>query len=91
MSADEIAAALLSVPFVLIYPRVILREEEHLARLFPEEFRSYKNKVPRFFPRLTLHPRLAFSFDQYLVNREYNTVLGLVGAVALLAFKSWLE
>src|SRR5438132_9967992 len=40
MSADEIAATLLAVPFVLIYPRVILREEEHLARLFPSEFRK---------------------------------------------------
>jgi protein-S-isoprenylcysteine O-methyltransferase Ste14 len=90
MSADEIAASLLAVPFVLIYPRVILREEEHLERLFPSEFRKYKAMVPRFFPRVTLRPRLAFSFNQYLANREYNAVLGLVAAVGLFAIKAWL-
>lgn len=90
ISADEIAAALLSIPFVLIYPRVILREEEHLERLFPDEFRLYKNKVPRFFPRLTFHPHLSFSFNQYLANREYNTALGFVGALAMFIAKSWL-
>jgi len=91
MSADEIAATLLAVPFVLIYPRVILREEDHLECLFPNEFRKYKATVPRFFPRLTLHPQLTFSFDQYLANREYNTAMGFVGAVALFLVKRWLE
>ena len=90
MSADEIAATVLAVPFVLIYPRVILREEEHLERLFPGEFRKYKSTVPRFFPRFTLHPQLTFSFSQYLANREYNTAMGFVGAVGLFLIKRWL-
>jgi protein-S-isoprenylcysteine O-methyltransferase Ste14 len=89
MSADEIAATLLGVPFVLIYPRVILREEEHLERLFPTEFRKYKAVVPRFFPRLTLHPHLTFSFHQYMVNREYNSAMGFVGALTLFLAKRW--
>jgi len=91
MSADEIAATLLAVPFILIYPRVILREEEHLQRLFPNEFRKYKAAVPRFFPRPTLHPRLTFSFNQYLENREYNSALGFVAALALFLAKRWVE
>jgi protein-S-isoprenylcysteine O-methyltransferase Ste14 len=90
MSASETAAAVLIVPFGLIYPTVMLREEEHLARLFPEEFRAYKAKVPRFFPRLSLRFPRAFSFEQYLSNREYNTALGFAGAVAILSIKSWL-
>ena len=90
MSADEIAATLLGVPFVLIYPRVILREEEHLERLFPSEFRKYKAAIPRFFPRLTLHPNLTFSFEQYMANREYNTAMGFVGALSLFLVKRWL-
>jgi protein-S-isoprenylcysteine O-methyltransferase Ste14 len=89
MSADEIAATLLGVPFVLIYPRVILREEEHLERLFPNEFRKYKAAVPRFFPRLTSHPQLTFSINQYLANREYNTVMGFIGALVLFLAKRW--
>ena len=91
MSANEVAAALLSIPFILIYPQVILREEAHLERLFPDEFRLYKARVPRFFPRLTLRPCLSFSFDQYLANHEYNTALGFVGAVGLFVIKWWLE
>src|SRR5438034_11621417 len=55
MSWNEIAAALLLVPFIVIYPTVILREEAHLERLFPDEFRVYRARVPRFFPRLSLN------------------------------------
>src|SRR3989442_6002154 len=91
MSWNEIAAILLLLPFALIYPTVILREEDHLARLFPDEFRAYRSKVPRFFPRLTRGSVNAFSFDQYLYNREYNTALGFAGALAVLALKSWLR
>jgi hypothetical protein len=90
MSANAIAAIVLGVPFVLIYPRVILREEEHLERLFPVEFRKYKMMVPRFFPRL-VREHLRFSSNQYLANGEYNTAVGMVAAVALFAIKSWIE
>ena len=87
MSANEIAAALLIIPFGLIYPTVMLREEAHLSRLFPDAFRSYKAKVPRFFPRITFRFPRSFSFNQYLANREYNTALGLVGAVSVFVIK----
>ena len=90
MSRNDIAAILLLVPFLLIYPAVILREEAHLERLFPAEFRAYRSRVPRFFPRLTWDFPMAFSVDQYLYNREYNTALGFVAATAVLALKSWL-
>src|SRR5499426_422953 len=54
MSANEYAAALIIVPFGLVYPTVMLREEAHLSRLFPQEFPAYRAKVPRFFPHPTL-------------------------------------
>jgi len=62
-----------------------------LEHLFPKEFRLYRQKVPRFFPRLTMNIPRSFSLDQYLYNREYNTALGLAGALAILALKSWLK
>ena len=89
-SANDIAATLLLVPFILVYPTVILREEAHLERLFPEEFRLYKAKVPRFLPRPTTAFRPAFSLDQYLANREYNTTLGFIAALAAFVSKWWL-
>jgi len=91
MSANEAAAALLIVPFGLIYPTVMLREEAHLARLFPDDFRLYKSKVPRFFPHLTLRFPGPFSFSQYLSNREYNTALGLAAALGAFVLKCWLR
>ena len=90
MSANEIAAALLIVPFGLIYPTVMLREEAHLARLFPDDFRLYKSKVPRFFQRLTLRLPRTFSFAQYVSNREYNTALGFAAALGVFVLKWWL-
>src|SRR5205085_10629533 len=41
MSWNDVAAVLLLFPFMVVYPTVILREEAHLARLFPNEFREY--------------------------------------------------
>ena len=90
MSWNGIAAILLLLPFGIIYPVVILREEAHLERLFPDEFRLYRSKVPRFFPRLRRAGPRSFSFDQYLYNREYNTALGFIAALAVLTMKSGL-
>ena len=90
MSWNEMAAVLLLFPFVVVYPTVILREEAHLEQLFPDEFRAYRSKVPRFFPRLTAAGSRDFSVHQYLSNREYNTALGFIGALAVLAMKSWI-
>ena len=87
MSWNPIAAALLLIPFIAIYSRVILKEEAHLARLFPEQFPKYRSKVPRFFPQIR-GLRLSFSATQYLANREYNTVLGFAGAMVILLVKT---
>ena len=90
MSWNAVAAILLIVPFALVYPAVILREEEHLERLFPEQFRDYRSKVPRFFPRLVPGVHTCFSTEQYLYNREYNTAVGFLGAMAVFTLKCWL-
>ena len=90
MSRNEIAAILLLFPFGVIYPAVIMREERHLERLFPDEFRAYRERVPRFFPRLSGRSSSSFSFDLYLDNREYNTALGFAGALIVLTLKYWL-
>jgi len=87
MSANELAAAVIIVPFGLIYPTVMLREEAHLARLFPNEFRLYKAQVPRFFPRINLHVGGSFSFAQYVSNREYNTALGFSAGLLVMVGK----
>ena len=87
MSASSVAAALLVIPSVVIYPAVIRREESHLAKLFPKEFDAYRVRVPRFIPR----PRsinISFSLEQYMSNREYNTLLGFVVVLAIFIIKT---
>jgi protein-S-isoprenylcysteine O-methyltransferase Ste14 len=87
MSANGAAAALLLIPFAVIYPAVIRREEAHLEALFPDDFRLYKARVPVFVPRLTLRFPTSFAFSQYLANREYNTAFGFAAALAVFAVK----
>src|SRR6516165_7355153 len=51
MSWNPIAATLVVVPSMIVYPQVIRKEEAHLEKLFGDDFRKYSNAVPRFFPR----------------------------------------
>jgi protein-S-isoprenylcysteine O-methyltransferase Ste14 len=41
--------------FGLYYPSILWREERRLEELFGEAYRSYLNRVPRFWPRLALY------------------------------------
>ncbi len=45
---------LLAIGFALYYPSVIKSEENKLQEIFGEELLDYKQKVPRFFPKLSL-------------------------------------
>ena len=86
MSGSWIAAAVIILPSFVVYPNVIRNEEAHLARLFPEQFRDYCARVPRFFPRFTPIPQ-AFSSKQYLANREYQTALGFIVILGVFILK----
>jgi protein-S-isoprenylcysteine O-methyltransferase Ste14 len=87
MSGSWIAALILIVPSLVIYPNVIRNEEAHLERLFPEDFRRYRDRVPRFIPKLGQFER-SFSFKQYLANREYNTAFGFAAVLVVFILKS---
>jgi protein-S-isoprenylcysteine O-methyltransferase Ste14 len=87
MSASWIAALILIIPSLVIYPNVIRNEEAHLERLFPEDFRRYRDSVPRFIPKFGQFER-SFSFKQYLANREYNTAIGFAAVLAVFILKS---
>ncbi len=86
MSWNILAAALLVIPSLGIYPRVIRNEEAHLEGLFGDSFRAYRETTPAFIP-LPRPMKPSFSFRQYLANREYNTALGFIAAVTVLALK----
>jgi protein-S-isoprenylcysteine O-methyltransferase Ste14 len=90
MSGSWIAAALIVLPSLFIYPHVIRREEAHLSRLFPEAFAEYCTRVPRILPRFGRSP-LSFSSQQYFANREYNTALGFLAVLLVFLLKASLE
>ena len=86
MSGSWTATALILLPSLVVYPNVIQKEEAHLAQLFPDEYRDYCARVPRFVPRFRAVDGF-FSLKQYLVNREYETALGFAAVLAAFLLK----
>jgi protein-S-isoprenylcysteine O-methyltransferase Ste14 len=54
-SGSLLILVLLLLCYGLYYPFVIRREEKDLAKLHGQEFLSYLERVPRFFPKLSLY------------------------------------
>ena len=54
-SGSLLILALLTLSFGLYYPFVIRREEEDMKALHGPEFQSYVERVPRFFPKMSLY------------------------------------
>jgi protein-S-isoprenylcysteine O-methyltransferase Ste14 len=80
---------LFAAVFVLIYLPVIQLEEQHLRSLFPD-YRTYAEKVPALFPRLTpadsKNPQ-PFRLSLYLKNQEYQAGAGLAAGMLYLLWR----
>jgi len=63
--------------FLVIYLPVIRAEEAFLRERFPQ-FENYANNVPSLLPRLSQFgdTPAKFSWNLYLMHREYNALLG---------------
>ena len=68
MSRDWLFSCLFFGFFILLYGRVIFREERYLAGRYGEDYVRYRAEVPRFFPR---------SFDIASVLRETSPALAI--------------
>jgi protein-S-isoprenylcysteine O-methyltransferase Ste14 len=80
---------LFAAVFVLVYLPVIMLEEQHLRRLFPE-YAIYAEHVPALFPRLTPYPQKTsnpFRGSLYLRNQEYQAAGGFFAGVLFLLWK----
>lgn len=86
--------------FVVVYGRTVAEEARLLADLFPARYPPYRDSVPAFLPRLTpwhepvLVPDQAdapegFRWEQYRAHREWEALLGVVVAFALLGVRLW--
>jgi protein-S-isoprenylcysteine O-methyltransferase Ste14 len=81
------AAIGLLVLFVLLYRPTIAAEERMLQDVFGAEYQDYRQRVPRFVPRLTRAalPESRFSWRQVAVNREHANLVGAALVALLLA------
>lgn len=79
---------LIAVIFAYIYYPVILDEERILEEKFGDEFRKYKNSVPRIMPNLSFirfpGEKTAFSWENVFRNKEYNAWLGFLLALGII-------
>lgn len=80
-------AVLFALVFLLIYLPVIMLEEQHLGKLFPE-FERYAAKVPPLFPyRRPINSDRRFNWALYRKNQEYQAALGFVVGLAWLIWR----
>lgn len=83
--------------FTVVYGRTISEESHRLAELFPARYPHYRSAVPAFVPRVTpwrgmtppgeKHDGGAFRWSQYFAHREWEALLGVIAAFALLSAK----
>lgn len=75
--------------FLSIYFPVMRREEEFLRQRFGAEFEAYARRTPLFLPLPGRTPaaRGAFSWRQYIKNREYQAACGWAAISLFLAIK----
>ncbi|HEX8636656.1 MAG TPA: isoprenylcysteine carboxylmethyltransferase family protein [Pyrinomonadaceae bacterium] len=80
-----------AVLFSGVYLPVMRVEAEDLTGIFGAEYKEYARSVPLFFPAFAARKKtnVKFDFELYLRYREYRAALGLLFAIAVLAFKAF--
>ena len=89
MSKDLLFSAVFFSFFILLYSRVILREERYLIGRYGEEYLRYRDEVPRILPRKI---NLKFIFRETspalsFKNREGKTILGIILVLIIMIAK----
>jgi hypothetical protein len=85
--------------FAAVYRRTVAEEAERLTSLFGERYWTYAANVPAVLPRLRPYGRTpeepsprgpddGFAWPRYLRNREWEALLGVGAALAVLAAKA---
>jgi hypothetical protein len=71
-----------------VYGRTVRREEQRLETLFPDDWRRYRDRVPRWLPRLRpappTGPAFRWSNPNLRQGREYARLVGIPLAAGLI-------
>jgi protein-S-isoprenylcysteine O-methyltransferase Ste14 len=80
--------------FGAIYTMTMLVEEDKLARRFPAEYPGYMARTGRWLPRWGFWRWIelgGWSWERYVRNREYRSLLGLAGFIGVLLLRqNWM-
>ena len=85
------APLIYALGFWLYYERIIFAEESYLRGKFGDEYISWADHTPAFWPRLHgwRAPELPFSL-RMVIKREHNGLLAMVTVFSLLdGYKNW--
>jgi protein-S-isoprenylcysteine O-methyltransferase Ste14 len=99
---SALASAVVVAYFAIFYYAVMRNEESDLRARYGEAFKAYAAKVPLFFPRFipaTANRQSevgtpagkAFSWPQYIRNREYQALIGAIAGLAVVWLRMWLR
>jgi len=89
---DPWAFLLAAVAFGILYFSIVPAEEEYLFRRFGQEYRRYRESVPRFIPRLRPFPgREQMPFAWRAVYGELFMALFLTGIYIALLFEEYFD
>lgn len=93
IAASFIMTAIFLSLFAILYIPVMRQEQNDLRTAFGEHYSRYEANVPLFIPRrfASSSGTREFSFRQYLANKEYEALLGYLGALAILIIKMGLS
>ncbi len=93
------SALVIAVYFLVFYPAVMRKEEADLRVRYGSALDEYAARVPLFLPRPpkrgSAYPAArdnkSFSWEQYRRNREFQAVIGALGALVLVWLRMYLR
>jgi protein-S-isoprenylcysteine O-methyltransferase Ste14 len=88
---DWLSIAFIAGPMSILYYFQVLNEEKFLAALHPEQWANYAKQTSRFVPlKFNSNWRSGWSVAQWMRNREYQAILGVVvGVVGLIVLSGF--
>ncbi|MDX8402984.1 MAG: isoprenylcysteine carboxylmethyltransferase family protein [Mariprofundaceae bacterium] len=92
MAANPWAALFGMIAFTVIYKPTLRDEENHMRKLFGDEFNHWASVVPLFWPKWTSYPTQGnYSWILVIQHREHKNALAMLAGIALFVGIYWLK
>jgi protein-S-isoprenylcysteine O-methyltransferase Ste14 len=86
---DALFAIVFLAVFIILYTRVVFREEKYLVGRYGDDYVKYLDEVPRFIPHTINIAEVlrGSSLSQAYHNRERQAIMGVLGIWAVMIAK----